>query len=200
MLLTLCGALGWALGNICSRQARAPKPLHLTLWMSVVPPLPMLAALAAARGSRAHRPLAAHRVHARGPAGGARAALHRVARHAVGYGLWNTLLAAPLERRRAVLDARAGRRRAQLLAVFDEMPDPVELIAGAPSWAACCTPRGPRRCALMGPRRPLITPSRMCTLRLMSLSKSTVRVLRQAQDANTCPEVVEGHEDAPSEP
>jgi O-acetylserine/cysteine efflux transporter len=43
VVLTLCGALGWAFGNVCSRQARAPKPLHLTLWMSVVPPVPLLA-------------------------------------------------------------------------------------------------------------------------------------------------------------
>lgn len=42
VVLTLCGALGWALGNICSRQAAAPRPFHLTLWMSVVPPIPML--------------------------------------------------------------------------------------------------------------------------------------------------------------
>ncbi|HVW41401.1 MAG TPA: EamA family transporter [Amycolatopsis sp.] len=39
--LTLCGAFSWAVGNICSRQARPDNPLHLTLWMSVVPPLPM---------------------------------------------------------------------------------------------------------------------------------------------------------------
>ena len=43
VLLTLCGGLGWALGNLASRQARAPQPLRLTLWMTVVPPLPMLA-------------------------------------------------------------------------------------------------------------------------------------------------------------
>jgi O-acetylserine/cysteine efflux transporter len=42
VVLTLCGALGWAFGNVCSRQARASQPFHLTLWMSVVPPLPML--------------------------------------------------------------------------------------------------------------------------------------------------------------
>ncbi|MET4099231.1 O-acetylserine/cysteine efflux transporter [Agrococcus sp. UYP10] len=42
-LLTLLGALGWALGNVSSRLARPSKPLHLTLWMSVVPVLPMLA-------------------------------------------------------------------------------------------------------------------------------------------------------------
>src|SRR3954454_5248860 len=38
IVLTLCGGLGWALGNLPSRQARPPTPLHLTLWMSVVPP------------------------------------------------------------------------------------------------------------------------------------------------------------------
>ncbi|WP_084101368.1 EamA family transporter [Demequina sp. NBRC 110051] len=42
-ILVLLGALGWALGNLASRQARADKPLNLVLWMSVVPPLPMLA-------------------------------------------------------------------------------------------------------------------------------------------------------------
>lgn len=40
--LTVLGGLGWALGNLASRQARPDKPLHLTLWMSVVPPVPML--------------------------------------------------------------------------------------------------------------------------------------------------------------
>ena len=44
MVLTLCGALGWAIGNVCSRRAQAPNPLHLTLWMSVVPPIPLLVA------------------------------------------------------------------------------------------------------------------------------------------------------------
>lgn len=41
--LVVLGAFGWAIGNISSRQAAPPKPLHLTLWMSVVPPIPMLA-------------------------------------------------------------------------------------------------------------------------------------------------------------
>ena len=44
VLLTLAGALGWALGNLCSRLAAPPNPLHLTLWMSVVPPVPLLVA------------------------------------------------------------------------------------------------------------------------------------------------------------
>lgn len=41
VVLTLCGALGWAFGNLCNRRANPSNPLHLTLWMSVVPPLPM---------------------------------------------------------------------------------------------------------------------------------------------------------------
>ena len=49
-LLTLAGAFGWAIGNISSRQARPQNPLHLTLWMSVVPPLPMLALSLAVEG------------------------------------------------------------------------------------------------------------------------------------------------------
>jgi O-acetylserine/cysteine efflux transporter len=43
VVLTLLGALSWAFGNLCSRQAAPPNPLHFNLWMSVVPPLPMFA-------------------------------------------------------------------------------------------------------------------------------------------------------------
>ncbi|SFA71477.1 O-acetylserine/cysteine efflux transporter [Amycolatopsis marina] len=43
VVLTLLGALSWAAGNLCARQAQPRNPLHLTLWMSVVPPLPMFA-------------------------------------------------------------------------------------------------------------------------------------------------------------
>lgn len=49
-LLVVFGALGWSLGNLSSRLAAPPKPLHLTLWMSVVPPLPMLALSLAVEG------------------------------------------------------------------------------------------------------------------------------------------------------
>lgn len=43
VVLTLAGALSWAFGNLCGRKANPQNPLHLTLWMSVVPPLPMFA-------------------------------------------------------------------------------------------------------------------------------------------------------------
>ncbi|WP_369054611.1 EamA family transporter [Kineococcus terrestris] len=50
VLLTLAGGLGWALGNLSSRLARPPRPLHLVLWMSVVPPVPVAAASLALEG------------------------------------------------------------------------------------------------------------------------------------------------------
>ena len=49
-LLVVLGGLGWAFGNLASRLAAAPNPLHLTLWMSVVPPLPMFALSLVAEG------------------------------------------------------------------------------------------------------------------------------------------------------
>ncbi|MBW0270674.1 hypothetical protein ATM97_06540 [Nocardia sp. MH4] len=54
VLLTLAGGLGWAFGNIGARQAGADSPgfdpLHLTLWMSVIPVLPLLALSMAVEG------------------------------------------------------------------------------------------------------------------------------------------------------
>ena len=40
-LLTLAGAFGWAIGNTCNRQAQSVEPVKFTMWMSVVPPVPM---------------------------------------------------------------------------------------------------------------------------------------------------------------
>ncbi|KGN37173.1 EamA family transporter [Knoellia subterranea] len=42
-VLTVLGGLGWAFGNLAVRRARATQPVALTMWMSVIPPLPMLA-------------------------------------------------------------------------------------------------------------------------------------------------------------
>lgn len=50
VLLVLAGAFGWALGNIGSRQARAKDPFALMMWMTVVPPVPMLALALAVEG------------------------------------------------------------------------------------------------------------------------------------------------------
>ncbi|MFC8047943.1 EamA family transporter [Nocardia sp. NPDC057353] len=54
VLLTLAAGLGWAFGNIGTRFATTDSPgvnpLHLTMWMTVIPPLPMLALSFAAEG------------------------------------------------------------------------------------------------------------------------------------------------------
>lgn len=53
VLLTLCGGLGWALGNLGSRLAVRTAPdesFRLLLWMSVVPPVPLLALSLAVEG------------------------------------------------------------------------------------------------------------------------------------------------------
>ncbi|MEQ3553606.1 EamA family transporter [Pseudonocardia nematodicida] len=54
VVLTLLGALGWASGNLCNRLAQRDgdrvDPLHLTMWMTVVPPVPLLVASAVVEG------------------------------------------------------------------------------------------------------------------------------------------------------
>ncbi|WP_432205892.1 EamA family transporter [Cellulomonas sp. ICMP 17802] len=53
VLLTLAGGLGWAVGNLGNRravQAQPGEPFRLMLWMSVVPPVPMLALSLALEG------------------------------------------------------------------------------------------------------------------------------------------------------
>ncbi|QIS08249.1 EamA family transporter [Nocardia arthritidis] len=54
VLLTLAGGFGWAIGNIGARQAGAESPdlnpLHLTLWITAVPALPLFAISAFAEG------------------------------------------------------------------------------------------------------------------------------------------------------
>ncbi len=116
VLLTLAGALGWAIGNVCSRQAAAPNPFHLTLWMSVVPPLPMLAVSLLVEGPQrigaalatAFTPAALPSV--LGPA------LHRGDRHPARVrDLEHPARPLPVELGRTVLHAGADRRRTQLL-------------------------------------------------------------------------------------
>lgn len=45
VILTLLAALSWAFGNLCNRRGMATgvsvNPLHFTLWMCVIPPLPL---------------------------------------------------------------------------------------------------------------------------------------------------------------
>jgi O-acetylserine/cysteine efflux transporter len=44
VLLTLLGGLGWAIGNLCNRRSRTTEPFRFMLWMTVVPPVPMVLA------------------------------------------------------------------------------------------------------------------------------------------------------------
>jgi O-acetylserine/cysteine efflux transporter len=132
MVLTLCGALGWAIGNVCSRRAQAPNPLHLTLWMSVVPPIPLLVASLIFEGPpRIHSALLGLTSLRALPSVLGLIYIVVVAT-LIGYGLWNTLLArypsstvAPF----SMLVPVVGVASSWLL--FGERPDIVELVAGA---------------------------------------------------------------------
>ncbi|WP_405179159.1 EamA family transporter [Nocardia sp. NBC_01377] len=96
VLLTLAGGLGWAFGNIGARMAGSTSPgfdpLHLTLWIAVVPPVPLLLLSAAAEGpTTGPRALAAS---FSGTGWPALAALAYIAVLAtiVGSGLWTYLM------------------------------------------------------------------------------------------------------------
>jgi O-acetylserine/cysteine efflux transporter len=93
VILTLCGALGWAIGNVSSRQAKAPNPLHLTLWTSVIPPIPMLILSLAVEGpARVGESLAtAFTLQALPAVLGLLYVV--VVATVIGYGIWNSLLA-----------------------------------------------------------------------------------------------------------
>lgn len=131
LVLTLSAALGWAIGNVCSRQAKASNPLHLTLWMSTVPVLPMIALSVLVEGP--------------GRVGSSLSTMFTVAAlpsllgvlyivivaTVIGYGIWNTLLSrypsstvAPF----SMLVPVVGVLSSWL--IFSEVIDPVELVAG----------------------------------------------------------------------
>ncbi|GAB3919219.1 EamA family transporter [Microlunatus endophyticus] len=92
VVLTLAGGLGWAIGNVCSREAKAPKPLHLTMWMAVVPPIPMFALSLITEGP--HRIAGSFTTLTTWSAWESVFGLLYivVAAALVGYGIWNTLL------------------------------------------------------------------------------------------------------------
>ncbi|MGW0890994.1 EamA family transporter [Saccharopolyspora sp. NPDC002578] len=133
VVLTLCGALGWAFGNLCNRQAKASDPLRLTLWMSIVPPLPMFALSALVEGpSLGWRALAGSFTSATGWAALGGLAFTAVLATVLGSGIWTALMArhpastvAPF----SLLVPVVGVSSAWL--VLGERPHPVELLAGA---------------------------------------------------------------------
>lgn len=149
VVLTLCGALGWAIGNVCSRRAQAPNALHLTLWTAVVPPLPMLVLAVAVEGpGRIGRSLAgAFSVEALPSVLGLLYVV--VVATLVGYSLWNALLSrhpsnvvAPFSMLVPVVGVLAS------WLAFGEVLDPVELAAGVLVVAGVLfASRPPRRSA-----------------------------------------------------
>jgi len=131
VVLTLCGALGWAIGNVCSRRAQAPNPLHLTLWTAVVPPLPMLALALAVEGPGAIGRSLSTAFTAEALPSVLGLLYVVVVATLVGYSLWNTLLSrhpsnvvAPFSMLVPVVGVFAS------WLAFGEVLDPVELAAG----------------------------------------------------------------------
>lgn len=132
VVLALAAALGWALGNVASRKAAAPNALHLTLWMSVVPPLPLFALSWFFEGPEK---IAGSLATAFTPdALPSLLGLLYVVVIAtlVGYGIWNRLLAtypsstvAPFSMLVPVIGVLAS------WAAFGQVPDVVELVGGA---------------------------------------------------------------------
>lgn len=132
VVLTVLGGLGWAFGTIANRKARTDRPFALMLWMSVVPPLPMLALSLAVEGPQ--RDAAAFRTLLTTAAVPAVVGLAYIVLVAtlLGSGLWTWLLSrhdsgqvAPFSMAVPV----AGVLGSWL--VLDERPDPAELALGA---------------------------------------------------------------------
>lgn len=132
VLLVLLGAFGWAIGNICSREARPENPLHFMMWMSVVPPVPMfaLALLIEGPGSIWEQ------VRTMGTAAALPSMIGLayvvVLATVVGAGIWTTLLkaypassVAPF----SMLVPVTGLLSAWIL--LDEVADPIELVGSA---------------------------------------------------------------------
>jgi O-acetylserine/cysteine efflux transporter len=148
VVLTLCGALGWAIGNVCSRQAQAPNALHLTLWTAVVPPLPMLALALVVEGpDRIGRSLSGTlTVEALPSVLGLLYVV--VVATLVGYSVWNSLLSrhpsnvvAPFSMLVPVVGVLAS------WLAFGEVLSPVELAAGVLVVGGVLFASRPRRSA-----------------------------------------------------
>ncbi|MFD3706369.1 EamA family transporter [Nocardia sp. NPDC058658] len=136
VLLTLAGGLGWAFGNIGARQAGTDSPgynpMHLTLWMSVVPVLPMLALSMAVEGPGTGFRAIGTAFSAKGLPALAALAYIAVLATVCGSGLWTYLMSrypagtvAPLSLLVPVVGIAAA------WAVLDEEPSVAALIGGA---------------------------------------------------------------------
>ncbi len=147
VVLTLLGALGWAFGNLASRLAAPPNPLHLTLWMSVVPPVPLLAMSWATEGPAAGWDALRAAVTPEGVPGLLALGYLVVLATVVGSGIWTVLMRrhpAGVVAPYSLLVPVVGMGLAAL--VLGERPSPVELVAGVVIVAGVLlgTPRASR--------------------------------------------------------
>ena len=132
VLLCLIAALGWAYGNVAVRQAAPPNPLHLTLWMSIVPPVPLFALSLIVEGpDEIGRVLRTSLTLDALPSVLALLYLVLIA-SVVGYGIWTTLLSrhpsstvAPFSMLVPVIGVLSS------WLAFGEVPAAIELAAGA---------------------------------------------------------------------
>lgn len=146
MALTLLAALGWALGSLSSRLANPGSPLRFTLWMSVVPPVPLLALSAVMEGPTAGWVALGESVSPHGWPGLAAMAYIVLLGTVVGSGIWTALLkrhpastVAPF----SMLVPVIGMAAAWL--ALDETPSVLALVGGAVVIAGLVvgTPRPP---------------------------------------------------------
>lgn len=94
VVLTLLGGLSWAFGNIGQRLAAPSEPFRFTLWMSVIPPLPMLVLSAVVEGPTVGWHALVHSLDgAQGRLALLGVAYIAVLSTVVGYGLWGGLMA-----------------------------------------------------------------------------------------------------------
>ena len=136
VVLTLLGALGWAIGNLCNRLAQRDgtdvDPLHLTLWMTVVPPVPLLAASAVVEGP-ATGWVATAAIFTRDGLPGLGALVYlSVVATVLAAGIWTVLMRrypAGLVAPHSLLVPVVG--MACAMALLGERPAVVELVAGA---------------------------------------------------------------------
>jgi O-acetylserine/cysteine efflux transporter len=137
VVLTLLGALGWAFGNLANRlalrDARGPvSPMSLVLWMSVVPPLPLLVASWAVEGPAAWGEAFAAAVTPAGAPGLLGLAYTVVLGTLVGSGIWTALMRrhpAGVVAPYSLLVPVVGMATAAL--VLGERPSAVELVSAA---------------------------------------------------------------------
>ena len=129
-MLTLLGALGWAFGNLASRLAAPPNPLHLTLWMAVVPPIPLLVASWVVEGPAAGWDALRAAVTPAGVPGLLALAYIAVLATVLGSGIWTALMRRHPAGVVAPYSLRCRRRDGLAALVLGERPSAVELLSG----------------------------------------------------------------------